>query len=1011
MPALAAGLLSVPTLAGTVTGTVSNKNTQKYLERASVQVPERGISALTEKDGSFRLTGLPAGSYTLVVSYTDLDAETRQVTVTDDGTVTADFELTSEVYKLDEFVVTSPLEGKAFGINQQRQAASLRSVTSVDTFIDQATGNPGEFLKNVEGIQMDYSQNEPQTIRVRGIDPNLTTVTMDGNEVASAASSSANRAVQIDQLSIGNIESVEVYKAPIPSMSANAIGGSVNLVTKSAFDQRGRRAFVQLGVNMDSHDFGFQRSPGPGHGDGAERRIYPAGRAQFSDVFLGGRLGVLVSIGHDHTNQLGSSTTHNLNVSALTGGTLPAAPIPYTLDNVTVRRGVFSMAPNRQLRVRSDASLSLDFKASDALTLFLKSSFYDYHSTNRNHGFTLTPGTLAAGATPTDYTTTNGTAGQGISVFDKYTQTWAFNPGAKFRSGDWKIELVGGFSKSTNHYKNPDNFTALSTTLTGLGWSMRAPLDTDVPDSITQTSGADFYDLNNYAPSQGNLVSTGGQHRANHNGVVSNNHRDSWDVKYSGRLDVQRDLRLKYPAYLKAGLAYNETIFNKRQEQKRWYWVGTDGIATADDNTAAGIQLGRFAEVVPVTMGIPGWSLREPTYFDSTRFFEYWKANPQVLQENTAYTAQQKIQGRQVVKETVNAGYAMGVITIAKLNVLAGLRLEQTDIRAEGYRVLPTSGANSVLPAGVDANSLTGVLLSNRHFVTSSKYTSDVFPYVHLRYELRPGLLARAAYTESIGRPNLGDVLPNNASINDTTQIISTNRAGLLPQRSKNWDATVEYYTKSAGQWTAGWFFRDIDGFISTVTLPVTQDLLDELGLGQEYLGYQITSKFNLGYAKWSGLELKFDQSLREFAFVPKVLHGASVWANYTKIYKQEGDFGSTGALITKLSNTVPEIFNAGVRYRTPGGKFYAHLSTNYYAPKPTANLPATAAAAQRGPQQDAYQFWNLELSYRWSSKVQFTCVGRNLRSERPTFSELGIVRNTQQATGVAWVLSTKIEL
>jgi iron complex outermembrane receptor protein len=322
-------LLLLPVAGATaagIRGTVMNQGTKRYLERASVEVQGTGSRTLTAADGSFLLSGLPAGQYTLVASYTGLEGQTRSVTLTEGQTATVDFALASDIYRLDQFVVTSSVEGTAFAVNQQRRAETYRSVTSIDAFIDQTTGNPGEFLKSVEGIQMDYSQNEPQTIRVRGFDPNLTVVTMDGNEIASAASSGANRAVQIDQLSIASIENVEVFKAPIPSMSANAIGGAVNFNTKSAFMQKGRRMFAQIGVNMDSHDFSFSQSPGPGHGEAAERRIYPVGRFEYSNSFLQNRLGVVVSVGHDYTNQLASSTTHNLNVTALPGAVLPAPP-------------------------------------------------------------------------------------------------------------------------------------------------------------------------------------------------------------------------------------------------------------------------------------------------------------------------------------------------------------------------------------------------------------------------------------------------------------------------------------------------------------------------------------------------------------------------------------------------------------------------------------------------------------------------------------------------------------
>jgi outer membrane receptor protein involved in Fe transport len=100
---------------------------------------------------------------------------------------------------------------------------------------------------------------------------------------------------------------------------------------------------------------------------------------------------------------------------------------------------------------------------------------------------------------------------------------------------------------------------------------------------------------------------------------------------------------------------------------------------------------------------------------------------------------------------------------------------------------------------GADANEKK----SSRQLITGGK----------MRTWSRIALLLCAFYTEAIGRPNLGDVLPNFTQ-NDTQMRITTNRAGLLPQRSKNYDVSVEYYTKSAGEWTAGWFRRDVSDYL-----------------------------------------------------------------------------------------------------------------------------------------------------------------------------------------------------
>jgi hypothetical protein len=74
-----------------------------------------------------------------------------------------------------------------------------------------------------------------------------------------------------------------------------------------------------------------------------------------------------------------------------------------------------------------------------------------------------------------------------------------------------------------------------------------------------------------------------------------------------------------------------------------------------------------------------------------------------------------------------------------------------------------------------------------------------------------------------------------------------------------------------------------------------------------------------------------------------------------TRIYQQEGTFGAsttailpgTAPKLTQLAGTVHELYNGGVSYRTPNGKYYVQLKTNYQGPTTQVNLPATNAAGQ----------------------------------------------------------------
>ena len=237
---------------GAITGSVTNGSTQKVLERATVSVAGTNLVALTAADGSFRLVGVPAGAQTVQIGYAGLEDKTVTVSVAPGAIATVDVALKSDVLQLTEFRVAGEREGNAYAIQQQKNAESQRNVVSADAFGVISDANPGEFLKLMPGIQMDYTGVEPRGLMVRGMEPNLNLVLINGNQAAAANSTQTGRTFEFDQITIDNIESIEVFKAPVPWMPANSIGGTVNMVTRSAFLQKGRRINATLNLTGNS---------------------------------------------------------------------------------------------------------------------------------------------------------------------------------------------------------------------------------------------------------------------------------------------------------------------------------------------------------------------------------------------------------------------------------------------------------------------------------------------------------------------------------------------------------------------------------------------------------------------------------------------------------------------------------------------------------------------------------------------------------------------------------------
>ena len=164
-----------------------------------------------------------------------------------------DIALTADIYRLEKFVVAGEREGSALAVQLQRNAPNVKNVLSADTFGTVADENIGNFLLRVPGITGDSPEGNVNFIRIRGVDPNMNAITVDGTRSANGGTQGGlGRAFEIDKFPASLIDSIEVTKAPTPDMDADSIGGSVNLKTKSAFNQKGRLATYKVGSSYNT---------------------------------------------------------------------------------------------------------------------------------------------------------------------------------------------------------------------------------------------------------------------------------------------------------------------------------------------------------------------------------------------------------------------------------------------------------------------------------------------------------------------------------------------------------------------------------------------------------------------------------------------------------------------------------------------------------------------------------------------------------------------------------------
>lgn len=122
-------------------------------------------------------------------------------------------------------------------LKEQRSSDNVESVVHADGIGQLPDDNAAEALQRIPGLSVERDQGEGRFVSVRGIGPDMNSVTINGTLVPSPESD--RRAVALDVLPSELVQSLTVVKSLTPDMDANSLGGTVEVESLSAFDHEG----------------------------------------------------------------------------------------------------------------------------------------------------------------------------------------------------------------------------------------------------------------------------------------------------------------------------------------------------------------------------------------------------------------------------------------------------------------------------------------------------------------------------------------------------------------------------------------------------------------------------------------------------------------------------------------------------------------------------------------------------------------------------------------------------
>jgi iron complex outermembrane recepter protein len=713
---------------------------------------------------------------------------------------------TASAEEMEEVIVSGIRASLRNALEVKRDSMQVVDAISAEDVGDFPDKNIGEALQRVPGVQISRQDGEGRGVSIRGADPSLIRVELNGVSALSLTVG-GGRDVDFRDLPVEFVSRVEVVKTPTPEMTEGGIG-TVRVVTRKPLDDTdGYLAGSVQGVYSDL-------------AESTDPKVALIG----SEIFLDGTLGVLLSAQYE--------SRHIYSNNARTTGWLRRAPPPagpplppgrdsdvnfdgtrdwipdiprYIIDRRETSRqafnGVVQWKPSDEFEIYLDSTYSKGREEVSSMLMQLTASagLIDYANSTVGADNTVDHiEVIGNTAFPMDlaYRNINGQLAR-----EQYNGIL----GASWTRGAWKFD--GRASYSRGEVQNDEkNSTA---TIFGVP---RAIID------YTGSEGAPNISFPGLDTTDGALVN---QLAAVFNPRNNNQHETGvhFDVEFKPEISwlpsikagiEQRDLTMESLLYSRTINLTSRTLPTSAGAVT-WVPVAQPVIAgIVNDNS--GVNGVPFFDTgdLGFPSGIQYWNDNGDATYDATVAASGLTMDPYGpnANPNTGGTFQNWLDTWSVSEKTL-AGYLQAAFSfdneVVPITVLAGVRYFDTNTLSEGYSQVATgSGAGRVVtfPA-----------------VSQPGGYTDWLPSINVKFELTDKLVARVTAGDVMARPN-----PSQMAFRRSLDAALSPRTGtqgnpdLLPFEARQYDAGVEYYLSDISYLTAAYFRTEIGRFIINQT-------------------------------------------------------------------------------------------------------------------------------------------------------------------------------------------------
>lgn len=929
----------------------------------------------------------------------------------------------NETVELEEIIVVGTRASLQSAIERKKRANTVVDSLVAEDVASFPDKNVGEALQRITGVQLSRAFGEGESVSIRGVEPDLNRVEINGVSILGSAGS-GNRGADLRDLASELIKSIDVFKGYTADMTEGGVGGTVSIQTRRPLELKKTLFSTTIsGQYLDLMD-----------------KVTPRGNITYGDKFLDDRLGVLLNATYDKVQTRGDYLRNTEWVALADFDNSPdktrtvAGYESYatkascgSITNATNRTNCQSQwndlsprIPRYSLWHRDDeritAMATLQYQVTDELDVYVDANYNqrDQFLTDYNYAVDLTAATrfttagavvdqnhnviglTTATALPTAPNTTTG-AGR---IFSSQMRGFDYELKSHYYTGgfNWKgdrLTAAGFFNTSESTMRTDSNSIVINATIPGI----RVNIGEDGVPSFIFPSG--------YDPSNPETYRNGGaeiQYRPEEVEVTEKN----------AKLDFDYSLDRWFLTTLEFGGQWRETGSLR-------YAGG--GYITPDKVTVPSANVTSTVSLDTTNNGLKWTNARLVDFVRSTarmtpqNFYEGYKGNiggapngwlaPDITKIGDWFDTSGFNHDRvrtsngyaQIpahdLDETISAGYAKGNFAFDLFNIPVdgnvGVRVVETKVTASGAL---TKNRRYVNAAGLTVTEVVGTTPIS----VDQKYT-DTLPSLNLSFGLVPDeVIARLGYAKVMARPKPTDLIASsNSSSSSATPSCTIDDTGtdgvadtctfgnpnLKPYRADQYDVSLGWYINKDTLLSASYFYKDVKSFILARTLIRNVDIFRDGSL------YDVNMPINGAGAKINGVELSAQTA---FTFLPSPFDGLGVNVNYT--YSTAKDVGLFNSL-------------TGEELSFPGLSKHSYNLVAYYD-KDAYNLRIAyngrskwlQAAAERSGNpvfRDGTGYLDAKFTYRLlDTGMSFFVEGKNLTRESERSTSGDDIRMTQ---------------